>query len=49
LAGLIPRVRACFANTFDLPLDVKETKSVFKVGLNFLFNGVGKGPVRAAY
>jgi outer membrane immunogenic protein len=28
--------------------DVKETKSVFKVGLNFLFNG-GKGPVAARY
>jgi len=41
--------RACFANTFDLPIDVKETKSVFKVGLNFLFNGVGKGPVTARY
>ena len=31
----------CFANTIDLPLDVKETKSVFKVGL-ILFNGIGK-------
>jgi outer membrane immunogenic protein len=41
--------RACFANTFDLPIDVKETKSVFKVGLNFLFNGVGKGPLTARY
>jgi outer membrane immunogenic protein len=31
-----------------LPIDVKETKSVFKVGLNFLFNA-GKGPVAARY
>jgi outer membrane immunogenic protein len=35
-------VRACFARTFDLPVDVKETKNVFKVGLNFLLGGVGK-------
>ena len=29
-----------------LPIHVKETKNVFKVGLNFLFNA-GKGPVAA--
>ena len=28
--------------------DIKETKSVFKVGLNFLFNA-GAGPVTARY
>jgi outer membrane immunogenic protein len=41
--------RACFGTTFDLPIDVKETKSVFKVGLNFRFGAVGKGPVAARY
>jgi hypothetical protein len=28
---------------------VLATKSVFKVGLKFLFNGVGKGLVTAGY
>jgi outer membrane immunogenic protein len=31
-----------------LPIDVEETKSVFRVGLNFLFSA-GKGPVAARY
>jgi outer membrane immunogenic protein len=29
--------------------NIKETKSVFKVGLNFRFGSVGKGPVAARY
>jgi outer membrane immunogenic protein len=29
--------------------DIKDTKSVFKVGLNFRFGSVGKGPVVARY
>jgi outer membrane immunogenic protein len=31
------------------PMDRKENKSVLKVGLNFLWGGVGKGPVVARY
>ena len=30
---------ACFGNTFGFPVDIKETKSVFKVGVNVLFGG----------
>ena len=41
-------LNACFANTFDLPISVKETKSVFKVGLNYLF-GQGQAAVAAKY
>jgi outer membrane immunogenic protein len=37
--------RACFDRVFALPVDVKETKSVFKVGLNFLLGGFNRGPV----
>jgi outer membrane immunogenic protein len=34
---------ACFGRTFGFPVDIKETKNVFKVGLNFLW-GAGQGP-----
>ena len=30
---------ACFGRTFGFPVDIKETKNVFKVGVNFLFGG----------
>jgi outer membrane immunogenic protein len=40
---------ACFGGgPASVLFDVDETKSVFKVGLNFLFNA-GKGPVAARY
>ncbi len=29
---------ACFGHTFGFPVDVRETKDVFKVGLNFLWS-----------
>jgi outer membrane immunogenic protein len=37
---------ACFGRTFGFPVDVKETKSVFKVGVNFL---LGVRPVFGGY
>ena len=30
---------ACFGRSFGFPVDIKETKNVFKVGVNFLFGG----------
>ena len=42
-------VVACFVGgPGSVLFDVKETKNVFKVGLNFLFNA-GAGPVTARY
>jgi hypothetical protein len=38
---------ACFGRTFGFPLDVRETKNVFKVGLNLLLSpAVGAFGVR---
>jgi outer membrane immunogenic protein len=34
---------ACFGRTFGVPVDIKETKNVFKVGVNFLL-GARQGP-----
>ena len=39
---------ACFGRTFGFPVDIKETKNVFKVGLNFLW-GAGQGPSIGRY
>src|SRR5215475_14374651 len=38
----------CFGQTFGFPVDIKETKNVFKVGLNFLW-GAGQGPAIGRY
>jgi outer membrane immunogenic protein len=41
---------ACFVGgPALLPIDAKETKSVFKAGVNVLFNGIGKGPIYPWY
>ena len=37
---------ACFGRTFGFPVDIKETKNVVKVGLNFLW---GPGPFAGRY
>jgi outer membrane immunogenic protein len=41
--NLVCGLVACFGNTFGFPVEVRETKSVFKVGLNLLW-GMGAGP-----
>ncbi|MEY2608171.1 MAG: hypothetical protein QOH31_6025 [Verrucomicrobiota bacterium] len=39
---------ACFGRTFGFPVEVKETKDVFKVGVNFLWSP-GAGGFGARY